>query len=238
MAFVSPSVTPWLHEGGVNPGLRLYQYTSTDVVDYWQFYLNLTQLMDPAEIELPRSRRSVDDVAQWQLLYQATNAYGVQDLSAANVLSMYAEMLSDATVFERYYFFNTVGHVFKECDAVCVRDHLCVMSHLTTADMDACLAGRNVFFRYDAEMTARFAEIAQRAELSQRNPVTTTLLCLTVAAVIGVVCSFLLKCRPNVLDGANQCYSGPKIRFASINTVNKGTYRTLDCEDVAQQPLV
>ena len=218
--------------------MRLYQYTSTDVVDYWQFYLNLTQLMDPAEIELPRSRRSVDDVAQWQLLYQATNAYGVQDLSAANVLSMYAEMLSDATVFERYYFFNTVGHVFKECDAVCVRDHLCVMSHLTTADMDACLAGRNVFFRYDAEMTARFAEIAQRAELSQRNPVTTTLLCLTVSAVIGVICSFLLKCRPNVLDGANQCYSGPKIRFASINTVNKGTYRTLDCEDVAQQPLV
>jgi len=35
VAFVSPSVTPWLHEGGVNPSLRLYHYASEGIKDYW-----------------------------------------------------------------------------------------------------------------------------------------------------------------------------------------------------------
>jgi hypothetical protein len=38
---------------------------------------------------------------QWQLLYQATVAYGVKDLSPANMLSIYRDMLSDPKVFER-----------------------------------------------------------------------------------------------------------------------------------------
>ena len=39
VAFVSPSVTPWLHEGGVNPSLRLYHYASEGIKDYWYWSL-------------------------------------------------------------------------------------------------------------------------------------------------------------------------------------------------------
>lgn len=38
---------------------------------------------------------------QWQLLYQATVAYGVRDLSPENMLSIYRDMLADPKVFER-----------------------------------------------------------------------------------------------------------------------------------------
>jgi hypothetical protein len=39
-------------------------------------------------------------VPKWQLLYQATVAYGVRDLSPANMLSIYRDMLRDPKVFE------------------------------------------------------------------------------------------------------------------------------------------
>jgi len=38
---------------------------------------------------------------KWQLLYQATAAYGIADLSHENMLSVYENMLVDPVVFDR-----------------------------------------------------------------------------------------------------------------------------------------
>jgi len=55
-----------------------------------QYYFNLTGMAVKTQT-----------IPQWQLLYQATVAYGVRDLSSANMLSIYRNMLADPKVFER-----------------------------------------------------------------------------------------------------------------------------------------
>ncbi|KAK2723170.1 acid sphingomyelinase-like phosphodiesterase 3b [Artemia franciscana] len=46
IAFIAPSVTPWLHSGGVNPSIRLYGYEpyESHITDFWQYFLNLTEI--------------------------------------------------------------------------------------------------------------------------------------------------------------------------------------------------
>lgn len=171
VAFVSPSVTPWLHEGGVNPSLRLYHYASEGIKDYWQYYFNLTG----------SDRRTHP---KWQLLYQATKAYGVTDLSPTNMLAIYREMMVDPTVFDRYYFHNTVGHVFQECDAVCVRDHICTISHLKAEDMTTCQQGKHVLFHNDPVMAPHFANINHRARLVKND----SSILVSFLAVLTIVC--------------------------------------------------
>lgn len=55
-----------------------------------QYYFNLTGMAQENKTA-PR----------WKLLYQATAAYGVSDLSAGNMLSIYRKMVSDVDVFAR-----------------------------------------------------------------------------------------------------------------------------------------
>lgn len=183
VAFVSPSVTPWLHTGGVNPSLRLYSYSLNGINDYWQYYFNLTGIAE----QTPTNPR-------WQLLYQATVAYGVRDLSPENMLSIYRDMLADPKVFERYYFFNTVGHVFEECNAACMRDHICTISHLIVDDMQSCQDGKHVLFRNDLIMTTHFLNIVQRAKVVEIESLilvsvltALTLICIVIASIVAVV---------------------------------------------------
>ena len=77
VAFLAPSVTPWLPGGGVNPGLRLYKYSSTGVKDYWQYFLNLSAPMQPM---------GNDSTPEWDLLYQATTTYQMPDLHADSLV--------------------------------------------------------------------------------------------------------------------------------------------------------
>ncbi|XP_046441645.1 acid sphingomyelinase-like phosphodiesterase 3b [Daphnia pulex] len=184
VAFVSPSVTPWLHTGGVNPSLRLYSYDSDGIKDYWQYYFNLTGMAVKTQA-----------TPQWQLLYQATVAYGVKDLSPANMLSIYRDMLSDPKVFERYYFFNTVGHVFQDCDAACIRDHICTISHLMVNDMKSCLDGKHVLFRNDPTMTDHFLKIAQRAKVAENGSLILTLFLSALALICIVIATSIFVLR-------------------------------------------
>ena len=231
VAFVSPSVTPWLHEGGVNPSLRLYQYTNNGILDYWQYYLNLTRLMH----QIPVQQRTNTNHTEWQLLYRATTAYDVQDLSAPNVLSIYKEMITDPAVFERYYFYNTVGHVFKECDAVCIRDHLCALSHVSTEDMNVCQAGHNVLFRNDPHLSDRFAQIARRAELSLRSPWPMVVYLIVTCVAFVAICSLLLvKFRRNASDGARarSNYHANRLRYQPFFSLDRSKYTSINSDEI------
>ncbi len=55
-----------------------------------QYYFNLTGMAQPSPT-----------TPHWELLYQATAAYGVSDLNLENMLSIYRDMLADPKVFER-----------------------------------------------------------------------------------------------------------------------------------------
>jgi len=79
-AFLAPSVTPWLPGGGVNPGLRLYQYSSYRIEDYWQYYLNLSTTMQEMENA---------STPEWHLLYRATTTYQVPDMGADSLVYIY-----------------------------------------------------------------------------------------------------------------------------------------------------
>ena len=56
-----------------------------------QYYFNLTGSHHQPKAVKPK----------WQLLYQATAAYGIADLSHENMLSVYENMLVDPVVFDR-----------------------------------------------------------------------------------------------------------------------------------------
>lgn len=155
MAFISPSVTPWLHHGGVNPSLRLYEYSAAGIQDYQQYYTNLTEIS-------MLSRDQPAENPQWKLLYKATDVYNVSDLSNANMLKIYKDMLVDRSTFDLYYYQNTVGHVFEPCDDICVRDHMCAISMLTVSEMKLCQQGEHRLFKNDPQLSVLFEEIVVR----------------------------------------------------------------------------
>lgn len=108
------------------------------------------------------------------------------------------------------YFHNTVGHVFQECDAICVRDHICTISHLMVGDMQTCQDGEHVLFRNDPIMTSHFQNIAQRATFFQNKNLmlgsflaALTLLCI----VIGV--TFIAMRRRSSVRIPRGTYHGP-----------------------------
>ena len=151
VAFMAPSVTPWLPVGGVNPGLRLYEYSSSGIEDYWQYYLNLS------------TSNENTDTPEWQLLYQATETYQITDLSGDNMLSVYKQLLTNRSVFDEYYMLNTVGYLFEECNAVCIRAHLCTIAQLRVEDMQRCLGGEHRLLRHDEQLSSRFTTISRQA---------------------------------------------------------------------------
>jgi len=183
VAFLAPSVTPWLPDGGVNPGLRLYQYSASGIEDYWQYYLNLSTTTQPMENS---------STPEWQLLYQFTTTYQVPDVSADSLMSIHKRMLTAPEVFADYYTYNTVGHVFVDCDAVCTREHLCSVSHLKSSDMHRCLKGEHLLFRHDPELSSLFADISRRADVIAAKPSGLLIGCsialiLTCAIAIGLL---------------------------------------------------
>ena len=102
VAFLAPSVTPWLPDGGVNPGLRLYQYSASGIEDYWQYYLNLSTTTQPMENS---------STPEWQLLYQFTTTYQVPDVSADSLVrSIYFH-----SFFFLFFCFFLVERVYLFC---------------------------------------------------------------------------------------------------------------------------
>ena len=59
-----------------------------------QYYFNLA-----GHHQQPRGAAAAKP--KWQLLYQATTAYGIPDLSHENMLSIYRDMLADPEIFGR-----------------------------------------------------------------------------------------------------------------------------------------
>ena len=125
--FLAPSVTPWVPGAGTNPGVRLYSYTPDVLSDYSQYVLNLTA-------------SNAAGSAVWTRLYSAAQTYGLSDLGAESMGDLYRRLLTNSTLFDEYYRFNTAGSPKGgDCDISCKRSQLCAIGHLRSDEMATCL---------------------------------------------------------------------------------------------------
>lgn len=146
VAFLAPSVTPWQASpvfGGtaVNPSLRLYSYTPTAIVDYFQYHFNLSKVITPPDEALTLSEESSpeDITPKWELFYAARETYGLSSLNILNMAGLYDRLAKDDALFQKYYFLNSAGYNNGLCDNSCKKNHLCAMAFLKNGAVFNCL---------------------------------------------------------------------------------------------------
>ncbi|XP_067678170.1 acid sphingomyelinase-like phosphodiesterase 3b [Haliotis asinina] len=135
LMYLSPAVTPLKSPlpgvGANNPSVRLYHYSraTSDIVDYQQYYLNLTQANED------QGRQG-----KWQLEYQATQAYNITDCSPRNFYYL-SETFHDASIlFKLYMDYNTVSYNNSAmCGQACFTSQICAILYLDTDQYNNCL---------------------------------------------------------------------------------------------------
>ena len=100
---------------------------------------------------------------------------------------------------------------------MCIRDHLCTISHLKSDDMTACQLGKHNLFHNDPIMAPHFANINHRARLAKENSNFLVYLLATMTIVCGLVGSFVfVKYRKSA---RNQEMDRPRHSdYTNINT--------------------
>jgi len=130
---MAPSVTPWFSTlpgfGSNNPAVRLYKYSrqTRRIVDYMQYFLNLTA-----------ANAAGHD--SWTVEYRATEAYGISAVDAASlgqVLQWFVEDPSD--LFDRYYRYNSVSCNLSACTGQCKKEQVCAAAEVEFDKYSQCL---------------------------------------------------------------------------------------------------
>ncbi|KAM9959597.1 hypothetical protein ACTFIR_000680 [Dictyostelium discoideum] len=130
--FLSPSLTPWMNQFlpalPNNPGLRLYEYniTSFALLDYYQFWTNLTDNIISGNID-------------WQLEYRATEFFNTFNLSPVSMYEAYLLIQSVTSQLLKFHFYNSVSYPTKGCDEICKKIQLCSIRHPFTKGFKECL---------------------------------------------------------------------------------------------------
>jgi len=136
-ALLAPGVSPMNstlapETGPNNPGLRRFKYEKDTgyIVDYDQFYLNLSKV-------------NSDETDSWELEYSFLDYYSLPELSTQEIANLILDIDSNRTVFEKYYSANTVK--FEEatesnCDANCMRYHFCALYQQDYKKFEDCVA--------------------------------------------------------------------------------------------------
>lgn len=107
-ALVNPSIVPDLHD----PSIRILTFDDQtgDIIDYHQFYLNLTSLIHKGKGEMVHS-------------YSFKEEYGVNNISSLDLFSLAKQIESDekkAKVFSRNFYVSDEVGVTPSCDESCI----------------------------------------------------------------------------------------------------------------------
>lgn len=109
-ALVNPSLLPDLHD----PSVRILTYDdfTGDILDYQQFYLNLTSLIQTGEAPMTYS-------------YSFREEYGIDQVNAEALYSLIETMKKDpngeeAQAFSRNFYISEEAGVTPSCDEACV----------------------------------------------------------------------------------------------------------------------
>jgi len=95
-------------------------------------------------------------VTKWKLLYNATTAFNVTDLSPSSMFQAVKAMVTSGargSLFQAYYRHNTAGHPTDSCKEECWRDQLCTVTRLVEAELNSCLKAKGTEgFFYKSEL--------------------------------------------------------------------------------------
>ena len=139
LGLVAPGLTPWNstlapETGANNPALRLFEFnkTSGQIVDYHQFYLNLT-------------KANMNEAAEWELEYSFRTYFNIAQMSPESISGLLDSMMEDDILFNNYYAINTVLYesaddAVANCDATCRSYHYCAMSQLDYSKFEDCIS--------------------------------------------------------------------------------------------------
>ncbi|XP_057374777.1 acid sphingomyelinase-like phosphodiesterase 3b [Daphnia carinata] len=131
---LAPAVSPrepGLAEGTGpnNPAIRLIKFNTNDgqVLDYSQYYLNLTEA-------------NAIGRAEWRRAYNFTQLYNMPDVNPIALHNVAAAMLTHPNVFQNYY---TVNHMLRDglpyCGSLCRQVHFCSATQIDYVDYDDCI---------------------------------------------------------------------------------------------------
>ncbi|KAL0211529.1 hypothetical protein RCL1_005155 [Eukaryota sp. TZLM3-RCL] len=126
--FISPSMVPFGGSffPGNNPSFRRIYYNKTDgtVVNYQQYYLNLT-------------RANLIKKDSWELDYDARSFFKVSDMSTTSVWNIYNRFTKDHDFLVDYIKQNAVRSEFEITARALIR-HLCAIRHSSNVDFFKC----------------------------------------------------------------------------------------------------
>jgi len=118
-------------------------------------------------------------VNKWKLLYNATTAFNVTDLTPSSMFQAVEAMVTSGargSLFQAYYRHNTAGHPTDSCKEECWRDQLCTVTRLVEAELNSCLKAKGTEgFFYKSELLAPSATTPPLALSTTTAPVTKSL---------------------------------------------------------------
>lgn len=128
--FVAPAVTS---RDKTNPVYRIYtvdgdyEGSSWAVLDYTNYFLNLTQA-------------NLQERATWAYGYNPKIDLGMESLYAADFDNLIQRMEKDDSLFQKFYFYyyNLHHDEEKPCDLFCKRDVICSLKEGRSYDPDLC----------------------------------------------------------------------------------------------------
>merc|ERR1719427_314784 len=86
----------------------------------------------------------IDSIASnFTLLYRATEAFNVANLTASEMARAFNKMTKDSTLFNLYYAHNTVNHTQGDgtCSDTCYRNQMCTIMHSVIDELNSCRNG-------------------------------------------------------------------------------------------------
>ncbi|XP_059171988.1 sphingomyelin phosphodiesterase-like [Physella acuta] len=128
VGFVAPSVTPYSYN---NPNYRIYTMDGTyngsswAVLDYSNFYLNLTEA-------------NLYNTPTWRFEYSPKQAYNMTGLYAADWDQLLQRMEKDDTLFQLFYTYNRNLYPETPCHGNCKADIFCNLIEGRSYDPDLC----------------------------------------------------------------------------------------------------
>jgi len=130
---VQGSVSPLI---GSNPSVRLYSYNNQSVLeDYEQYFLDLQQ------VQAARNINAAELGTRWKLLYQASESYGLEDLSPSSLETFWMKLRSNENgLFDQYQLNSKAGKEGERCEDICWRKAVCNAGYTSPTQLSRCLA--------------------------------------------------------------------------------------------------
>jgi hypothetical protein len=103
----------------------MYDRDSLQVIDYQQFYANL-------------SEANIQKKISWKLEYEALSAYNMKDLSAESWMELVMRAVKDEDTFQLLWRHYWSEHT-QSCGFFCKREFLCSLYKVTLLDYEECV---------------------------------------------------------------------------------------------------